>query len=149
MIGRMPTTSFVAAQNAGETPDWFDAVDGVPKSARQAFIKFGRGYHRPRKDLLSDAFHWPSLHAQAIAQGRYEKGTPIDRIRQDWIDTFVGMSKHRTKGDCDDLLFQILMTSREVTNEDGSVTLHTLPVYGGHAYRMAERDGRWYIVAID
>ena len=147
--GVMPKTSFVAPSTPGTTPDWYDAVDGEPKSARQVFIKFGRGYHRPREDLLAEAFHWPSLHAQAIAQGRYPKDTPIERVRKDWIDTFVGMSKHRTKGDCDDLLFQILMTSREATNEDGSVTLHTLPVYGGHAYRMEERDGRWFIVAID
>ena len=148
--GIMPTTSYVIAGAVpGPAPDWYDAVEGAPKSARQAFVKFGRGYHRPREDLLADAFHWPSLHAQALAQGRYPKDTAVETVQRDWIDTFVGMSKHRTKGDCDDLLFQIFMTSREVTHEDGSVTLHTLPVYGGHAYRMAEIDGRWYVVAID
>ncbi len=149
VLGHMPTTSLVVSKAPLRRPDWYDAVDGVPQSARQAFIKFGRGYHRPREDLLAEAFHWPSLVEQAIAAERYPKDTPLERIRKDWIDTFVGMSKHRTKGDCDDLLFQILMTSREVTNDDGSVTLHTLPVYGGHSYRMAERDGRWVIVAID
>lgn len=149
VVGTMPKTMYVAADAPGAAPDWYDAIEGKPATARQAFVKFGRGYHRPREDLLADAFHWPSLHAQALARERYPPGTAIDRIRKDWIDTFVGMSKHRTQGDCDDLLFQILMTSREVTHEDGSVSLHTLPVYGGHTYRMAERDGRWFIVAID
>lgn len=147
--GGMPKTYYIDARVARVAPDWYEAIEGRPASAWQAFIKFGRGYHRPRRDLLADAFHWPSMHAQAIAQGRYPEGTPLERIKEDWIETFVGMSKHRTKGDCDDLLFQILMTSRQEEHEDGAVTLHTLPVYGGHSYRMREIDGRWWIDAID
>ena len=112
-------------------------------------MKFGRGYHRPRRDLLADAFHWPSMLKHALAEQRYEPGTTEEQIRKDWIDVFVGMSKHRTKGDCDDLLFQIFMTSEETEHEDGSVSLRTLPAYGGHTYRMQEIDGRWWIVHID
>ncbi len=149
LLGQMPKTSIVASASIGQRADWYDAIEGKPQSARQAFIKFGRGYHLPREDLLKAAFHWPSLVKQALAAGRYAEGTPPEQIQKDWIAVFVGMSKHRTPGDCDDLLFQILMTSREVTHADGSVSLHTLPVYGGHTYRMAERDGRWWIVAID
>ncbi len=59
------------------------------------------------------------------------------------------MSKHRTEADCDDLLFQIFMTGTETVHDDGNVTLKTLPVYGGHSYRIAKIGERWTIVAID
>ena len=149
VVGRMPTTLLVPATAEAKKPDWYDAVEGAPATARQAFVKFGRGYHLPREDLVQAAFHWPTMLKAAIAKGQYPEGTALEQVRADWVDVFVSMSKHRTTGDCDDLLFQILMTSRETQNADGSVTLHTLPVYGGHAYRMAELDGRWWIVAVD
>jgi hypothetical protein len=147
--GGMPSLSWTPRGLPAAPLDWYDAVQGVPRSARQAFVKFGRGYHLPREDLLADAFHWPSLHERALRQGRYPEGTPLDQVRRDWIDVFVRMSKHRTEADCDDLLFQIFMTARETRNPDGSVDLATRPAYGGHTYRMAERDGRWWIVRID
>ena len=149
LVGHLPALSYLPASETARPVDWYDAVDGAPQSARQAFVKFGRGYHLPRRDLLADAIHWPSLARQSIESGRYAEDTPEATIREDWIDVFVGMSKHRTEGDCDDLLFQIFMTSEEVQHDDGSVTLRTLPVYGGHAYRMKPIDGRWYLVAID
>jgi|GEM_PF-2584735 len=149
VIGRFPTLSYLPHDPAARPVTWYDAIEGDPATARQAFVKFGRGYHRPRRDLLADAIHWPSLAKQVIANGSYAEGTPEAKIREDWIDVFVGMSKHRTKGDCDDLLFQIFMTSTETQNEDGSVTLQTLPVYGGHTYRCQKIGTRWYIVAID
>ena len=149
VVGRMPTLSYLPPDAAAKKVTWYDAVESAPKSARQAFVKFGRGYHLPRPDLLADVFHWPSLKSQAIRQARYDKDVPEATIRKDWIDVFVGMSKHRTKADCDDLLFQMFMTSTETTNADGSVSIQTLPVYGGHTYRCKQIGERWYIVAID
>ncbi len=149
--GLMPKVDFAPRTASSPTgrADWYDAVDGSPTNWRQAFVKFGRGYHLPRRDLLADAFHWPSMVKQAIAQGRYAEGTPEAKIRDDWIDVFVKMSKNRTEADCDDLLFQMFMTSEETANADGSVSLRTLPAYGGHTYRMQAIDGRWWIVQID
>ena len=149
VIGRVPSLSYLPHDPAAKPVTWYDAIEGEPASARQAFVKFGRGYHRPRRDLLTDAIHWPSLVKQVIAKGAYAAGTPEEKIREDWIQVFLGMSKHRTKADCDDLLFQIFMTGTETQNEDGSVTIKTPPIYGGHTYRCQEIGSRWFIVAID
>jgi len=147
--GVMPRLSYVLPGTQPAALDWYDAVEGKPTTWRQAFVKFGRGYHLPRRDLLADAFHWPSMVEHAVQTKRYEAGTPESKIRDDWIDVFVGMSKHRTEGDCDDLLFQIFMTSEAIAHEDGSVSLRTIPAYGGHTYRMREIDDRWWIVQVD
>jgi hypothetical protein len=149
VVGRMPRLTIAPRGVPGMGVTWYDAVEGPPKSARQAFVKFGRGYHRPRRDLLADVFHWPSMRAVAIARGQYPAGVAEDEVREAWIDVFVKMSKHRTAADCDDLLFQMFMTSVETENDDGSVSMATLPAYGGHTYRMKEIGGRWYIVQID
>ncbi len=149
VVGHMPRLTLVEGDAPGKTMDWYDAIESAPKTARQVFIKFGRGYHRPREDLLADAFHWPSMAEDSIARGSYPQGTPEDFIKREWINVFVKMSKHRTKADCDDLLFQIFMTSRETKNPDGTITLATIPAYGGHTYRMKQIDDRWYIVKID
>jgi hypothetical protein len=149
IAGILPRIVTAPAGLPGGPLDWYEAVDGSPQSARQVFIKFGRGYHLPRRDLLADAFHWPSMTAASIARGRHPAGTPESTVREDWIDVFEKMSKHRTKADCDDLLFQIFMTSQETQHADGAVTLSTLPAYGGHSYRMQRVGDRWYIVEID
>jgi hypothetical protein len=149
VVGLIPRLDRLPARDGRPAPTWFDAVEGEARTARQAFITFGRGYHLPRRDLLAKAIHWPSLLAQALAEGRYPAGTTEARVRDDWIEVFVGMSKHRTPGDCDDLLFQIFTTSALESQDDGSVLLRTLPVYGGHAYRLRPIEGRWYIVRID
>lgn len=149
LLGGLPRVDLRNRQSEGTAATWYDAVEGTPKTWRQAFVKFGRGYHLPERSLLADAFHWPSMVKHALAEGRYAEGTSEAKIRKDWIDVFVGMSKHRTKADCDDLLFQIFVTSQETQHADGSVSLTTLPAYGGHTYRMQELDGRWWIVQID
>ena len=41
------------------------------------------------------------------------------------------------------------MTSKETHGDDGSLTLATLPAYGGHVYRIEQVDGRWYLTQID
>ena len=151
VLGRMPALrlEFSSDDTPSEPVDWYDAVEGEPTTWRQGFIRFGRGYHLPRRDLLERAFHWPSMRAQAIAQGRYAQDVAEATVRAAWIDVFVQMSKHRTVGDCDDLLFQIFMTSRETHHADGSVSLTTLPAYGGHTYQLRALEGSWQIVAID
>ena len=146
--GIMPRLRVQARGATGKQLDWYDAVEGEPATWRQAFVKFGRGYHMARRDLLADAFHWPSMVTRALAEKRYEPGTSEEKVRDDWIEVFLGMSKHRTAGDCDDLLFQIFMTSAVTEHADGAVSLRTLPVYGGHTYRMQLVGARWWIVQI-
>ena len=130
-------------------PPWFERVGQPPTSALDAFVSFGRGYHLPKRELLEGAFHWESMRAAEIAAGSYPADVTLEKVREDWVAEFERMSKHRTEGDCDDLLMQLLTTSTITTNADGSVTITSLPVFGGHAYTCAEKDGRWWITKID
>ena len=110
---------------------------------------FGRGYHLARRDWLERAFHWPSMAAIAVERGQRKKDAPLEPYKNAWINEFLKRSKHRTLGDCDDLLMQIFLTMAVRPHDDGSVSYVTLPVYGGHTYRLREIDGRWWIVAVD
>jgi hypothetical protein len=148
--GVLPRSGIVARGQGGPEPDWYDAVEGIPANAHQAFIRFGRGYHLPRRDLLEVAFDWPALHRHEIAAGLWAADTPLDTVREAWIEEFFSRSKHRTEGDCDDLLMQIFLTMSVIEEADGSVTFATLPVYGGHRYRIADcGDAGWCIVRVD
>ncbi|MFM8979430.1 MAG: hypothetical protein ACKOSS_03065 [Planctomycetia bacterium] len=149
--GLAPALSIVARGTPGlpPAPAWFARVGEPPQDALAAFVTFGRGYHLPRRDLLEAAFHWPSMRDHEVAAGTYPAGTPLERVRDDFCAEFERMSKHRTEGDCDDLLVQLLLSATITVHADGSVTVDTLPAYGDHAYTMAPRDGRWWIVRVD
>ncbi|MCA9317561.1 MAG: hypothetical protein KDB73_18905, partial [Planctomycetes bacterium] len=82
--------------------------------------------------------------------GHWAADTPIETVRDGWIQEFESRSKHRTTGDCDDLLMQIFLTMQLIREPDGSFTFATLPVYGGHRYRIADGGEKgWRIVRID
>ncbi len=148
VVGGLPSTTIAPKGTPGRAPDFFN-TDREPTSAYEAFIRFGRGYHLPREDYLAKAFHWERMLFHDVKAGTYPTDTKLKVYRRDWIAEFVKRSKHRTLGDCDDLLLQILMTSKETHQEDGGLTIATLPVYGGHVYRMQQVDGRWFITQID
>ena len=148
--GVLPRSGIVPKGQGGPAPDWYDAIEGTPKNAWQAFIRFGRGYHLPRRDLLEVAFDWEALRAHEIEAGHWAADTPIETVRDGWIQEFESRSKHRTTGDCDDLLMQIFLTMQLIREPDGSFTFATLPVYGGHRYRIADGGEKgWRIVRID
>lgn len=149
--GLVPALSIVPRGKPGlpPAPAWFARVGEPPQDALSAFVTFGRGYHLPRRDLLEAAFHWPSMRDHEVAAGTYPAGTAPERVRDDFCAEFERMSKHRSEGDCDDLLVQLLLSATITTHADGSVTVDTLPAYGDHAYTMAPRDGRWWIVRVD
>lgn len=130
-------------------PPWFERVGQPPVGPFEAFVAFGRGYHLPKRELLEQAFHWPSMRDVEVAAGSYAADVPLEKVRDDWVAEFERMSKHRTEGDCDDLLIQLMASAEIRTNDDGSLTIDTLPAFGDHAYTMAEREGRWYIVKVD
>jgi hypothetical protein len=130
-------------------PPWFDRVGQPSVGPFEAFVAFGRGYHLPKRDLLEAAFHWPSMRDVEVAAGSYAPDVALERVRDDWVAEFERMSKHRSEGDCDDLLIQLMASAEIRTNDDGSVTIDTLPAFGDHAYTMAEREGRWWIVKVD
>jgi hypothetical protein len=73
----------------------------------------------------------------------------LEKVREDWVAEFERMSKHRTEGDCDDLLMQLLTTAKITTNADGSVSIEALPVFGGHVFHCASLDGRWWITKLE
>lgn len=148
VVGGLPSTTIAPKGTPGKAPDFFQ-TDAEPRSAYEAFIRFGRGYHLPREDYLAKAFHWPRMLAHDIRAGTYPANTELEAYKRDWIQEFVKRSKHRTLGDCDDLLLQILMTSKETHGADGALTLATLPAYGGHVYRIEQVEGRWFLTAID
>ena len=148
--GSFPHWSLVGtAPTAARRPDWFDRVGDTPQSAYQALCNFGRGYHLAKPELLDQAFHWPSMHAHEIASKTIEADVPLERMKSAYIQEFLDRSKHRTAADCDDLLTQILVTSEITKGEDGTVSIAALPVYGGHTFHCARKDGRWWIVRVD
>lgn len=147
--GRMTRMSWAPRGSGAEAADWFDRIEGRPESAHQAFVRFGRGYHLPRVDLLHAAIEWPRMLEKGIAQGAWPKGTTLEAFRKAWVDEFVARSKNRTPADCDDLLVQIFLTMSSTTHEDGSVEFRSMPAYGGHRYTLAPVEGEWKIVAIE
>lgn len=146
--GGLPRAHWVRDTQARKA-DWFAPTEQPPASARQAFVLFGRGYHLARRDWLKRAFHWPSMVEHAITQKLHRPGDPVERLQKAWIAEFIKRSKHRTTGDCDDLLMQIFLTMQVRPHHDGSVSFVSLPVYGGHTYKLREIDGRWWVVQID
>lgn len=149
VVGGLPSLTIAPKGTQGQVPDFFDTDRDDPRSAYECFIRFGRGYHLPRRDYLTKAFHWPRMLRHDIRSGAYPQGTPQTTYQKAWIDEFVSRSKHRTIGDCDDLLLQILMTSKESHLPDGGIQIATLPAYGGHVYTIQQVDGRWFITQID
>lgn len=149
--GVRPGADIVPAASAGPlpAPDWFDRVGEAPRSALQAFCAFGRGYHLPDRALLESSFHWPSMLAHEVQAGTFPPGTKDAQVRAYYVAEFERMSKHRTEADCDDLLVQLLLSATITTHADGSVTIASLPVFGGHSYTLRPLDGRWFLVAID
>lgn len=149
VVGGLPSLTIAPQGTKGLAPDFFDTKRENPRSAYECFIRFGRGYHLPRRDYLAKAFHWPRMLRHDISTGAYPRGTGQTAYQKAWIDEFVARSKHRTIGDCDDLLLQILMTSKETHLPDGGIQIATLPAYGGHVYTIQQVDGRWFITQID
>jgi hypothetical protein len=147
--GAIPRLLVVPAGHGGAEPEWFDRVEEPSRDAHEAFVKFGRGYHIPRRDLLEAAFHWPSMLEHEKAAGTWDPARPIEEFRDAWVAEFVGMSKHRALADCDDLLMQTLLFAQETVAEDGRVRIATHPAYGGHVYTLAPVEGTWFIVAVD
>jgi hypothetical protein len=130
-------------------PDWFERVGQTPETAYQAFCNFGRGYHLAKRDLLESAFYWPTMRDHEVAAGNYPADVTLEKVKEDYIAEFLRMSKHRTAADCDDLLTQILVTSKITKHADGRVSIEALPVYGGHTFHCESRDGRWWITKLD
>ena len=149
--GTRPRSSWVPRGQGGKAPTWFDDVEVNPMTPRQAFVRFGRGYHMADRALLARAFNWQSMLNHEIAKGVWPEGADLSQFRRAWIDEFIKRSKHRTKADCDDLLMQIFLTMTVTKHDDGSVTFASIPVYGGHRYRIGQgvKGAGYQILAVD
>jgi hypothetical protein len=147
--GRFPHWDLVPAGSSAKRPDWFDRVGQTPETAYQAFCNFGRGYHLAKRDLLESAFHWETMREHEIAAGTYPADVTLEKVKEDYIAEFLRMSKHRTAADCDDLVTQILVTSKITKSADGVVAIEALPIYGGHTFHCGPKDGRWWVLKVD
>jgi hypothetical protein len=147
--GTFPHWDLVFATATSKRPDWFDRVGETPETAFQAFCNFGRGYHLAKRELLDQAFFWPTMRDHEVAAGNYPADVTLEKVKEDYIAEFLRMSKHRTAGDCDDLVTQILVTAKITTHEGGRVSIQALPVYGGHTFHCESKDGRWWITKLD
>jgi hypothetical protein len=147
--GRFPHWDLVPTGEVTRRPDWFDRVGETPSTAYQAMCSFGRGYHMANRELLEAAFDWTTMRAHEVATGNYPPDATVEKVKADYLAEFLAQSKHRTAGDCDDLLTQVLVTSEITRHADGGVSIAALPVYGGHTFHLAERDGRWWILRVD
>ena len=120
---------------------------------KQAFLKFGFGYHMARKELLADAFHWPLMYEHEVkALKRWPAERPVAEFKDAWIAEFVAGSKHRDVPATRRLLSMTLATGKLKKQTDDEVVFWAHPNFGGgtqRTYYLKKIDGRWGIWRID
>jgi hypothetical protein len=120
---------------------------------KEAFLKFGYGYHQARRDLLSVAFHWEGFfeHETKVLK-RWPAERPLADFKQAWIDEFCAQSKHRSDKDAKRLLDMTLATGKVKKQTATAVVFAAHANFGGgtqRTYYLEKRDGVWGIVRID
>jgi len=120
---------------------------------KQAFLKFGFGYHRAQADLLEEAFHWPAMYAyETGVLKRWPKDKPLAAFKKAWIAEFIANSKHRDVPATRRLLAMTLATGRVKKQTADEVVFWAHPNFGGgvqKTYYLQQKDGVWGIVRID
>ncbi len=123
------------------------------KSWKQAFLKFGYGYHMARKKLLAEAFHWDTMYAYETEVAKsWPTSRPVEEFKEAWIAEFIANSKHRPRVDTERLLSMTLATGKAQKKGDDRIVFAAHANFGGgtqRTYHLQKIDGLWYIVRVD
>ena len=118
-----------------------------------AFRKFGYAYHMARRELLEDAFHWPSMYAYETDVAKsWDKEKPLDEFKQAWIDEFIANSLNRPRADTKKLIDGTLASGKAQKIGDDKIVFKAHPQFGGgveRTYHLQKFDGRWYLTRIE
>lgn len=120
---------------------------------KQAFLKFGFGYHMARKGLIEDAFHWPSMYAYETEVARsWDENRPLDAFKAAWVGEFLSQSLRRTRAATERLLSMTLATGTVREQTQDTVVFAAHANFGGgvqRTYHLKRVDGLWYLWRID
>ncbi|MDA1193806.1 MAG: hypothetical protein O2894_01340 [Planctomycetota bacterium] len=120
---------------------------------KQAFLKFGFGYHMAREELLSDAFHWPLMYEFEVKElKRWPAEKPVEEFKDAWIAEFVAGSLHRDVPATRRLLSMTLATGKIKKETDTEVIFWAHPNFGGgtqRTYYLKKVDDRWGLWRIE
>jgi hypothetical protein len=147
---RKPTAERVVP--AGAAKKSADLAEDKPaRTWKDAFFKFGYGYHLAVERWIVASFHWPSIYEYEVKAGIWNKseGETIDVYRKANVEEFLKKSKHRPRAEAAALLKMTLGTGSEKTEEDGTVVLSTHPEFGGNVFHFKKVGDEWFIVRID
>lgn len=154
LVAMDSTTGPVRIVPAGMGGERVTADPRAPATTwKQAFLKFGFGYHMAREELLADSFHWPLMREHEVkVRKRWPADRPVEEFRTAWIKEFVAGSMHRDVPATRRLLSMTLATGKVVKETDDEVVFAAHANYGGgtqRTYFLKKVDDRWGIWRID
>lgn len=155
LVAMESTTGPVKIVPAGMGGERVTADPRAPATTwKQAFLKFGFGYHMARKALLAEAFHWPLFYEHEVKTlKRWDAERPLEQFREAWIGEFVAGSQHRDVPATRRLLSMTLATGRIEKQTADEVVFRAHPNFGGgtqrtyHFRKVDDRWGLWKIVS--
>jgi len=120
---------------------------------KEAFLKFGFGYHLPRASLLAAAFHWDAMYEhETKVLKRWDAQRPVEDFKKAWIAEFVKQSKNRSIHDARRLLSMTLATGKIKKQTKDEIVFAAHKNFGGgvqRTYYLRCKDGVWGITRID
>lgn len=120
---------------------------------KQAFMKFGYGYHMARPKLIEESFHWESMLAyERDVSKSWPADKGVDAFKAAWIKEFLAGSQHRTRAQTDRLLSMTLGTGKVKSKTDTTIVFAAHANFGGgtqRTYYLKKVEGLWYIWRID
>jgi hypothetical protein len=138
----------------GKQPDGAKFDEKAPaRTWKDAFLKFGIGYHMAREDILAASFHWDTMYEYetSLVDG-WPKEKPVAEFRKAWLEAFLSESKHRPRSETEELLRMTLATGKAETKSDDRILFRAHKNFGGGVqrdYHLRRIDGIWYVVRID
>ena len=130
----------------GKSPDPKPA-----KTWKEAFLKFGYGYHMAKPDMLEHAFHWPSMYEHETQVTKTWKGGPLEAFKKAWIGEFMAQSLKRSEKEARKLLRMTLASGNAERDGDDTIVFRAHRNFGGgveRTYTLKRIDGVWFITWI-
>jgi hypothetical protein len=128
-------------------------ADEPARTWKDAFLKFGFGYHLPRRTLLQAAFHWEDMYEyETKVLKRWDAGRPLSEFQAAWVEEFVQQSKNRSVQDARRLLSMTLGTGTLTHKGEDAVVFAAHANFGGgvqRTYYLSKKDGVWGITRIE